>query len=177
MPETFTYDSVGNRKLITSSLAAIPSSGLMNYDANDRTTTDTYDSDGNITASGGIQNTYDYENHLASYGYMTFVYDGDGNRVAKTVGGVTTSYLVDTLNPTGYAQVLDELQGSSVTRSYAWGLQLVSESQPVNSSWTTSYYGFDGAGAIHGRVHEPALNRSNPSSNRKEIEQLIRRRC
>jgi hypothetical protein len=29
------------------------------------------------------------------------VYDGDGNRVAKTVGGVTTQYLVDELNPTG----------------------------------------------------------------------------
>jgi hypothetical protein len=31
--------------------------------------------------------------------------DGDGNRVLETIGGVTTRYLVDTLNPTGYAQV------------------------------------------------------------------------
>ena len=44
---------------------------------------------------------------------------------------VTTSYLVDTLNPTGYAQVLDEVQSGAVTRSYAWGLQLVSETQLV----------------------------------------------
>jgi hypothetical protein len=36
------------------------------------------------------------------------VYDGDGNRVSKTVAGVTTTYLVDTQNPTGYAQVVRE---------------------------------------------------------------------
>jgi len=37
------------------------------------------------------------------------VYDGNGNRVSETVGGTTMKYLVDTLNPTGYPQVLDEL--------------------------------------------------------------------
>jgi hypothetical protein len=47
-------------------------------------------------------------------GAVTIVYDGDGNRVAKTVGGVTTQYLVDDLNPTGYAQVVEE---SSAARS------------------------------------------------------------
>ena len=30
-------------------------------------------------------------------------YDGDGNRAAKTINGVTTRYLVDDLNPTGYS--------------------------------------------------------------------------
>lgn len=35
-------------------------------------------------------------------------YDGDGNRVSETAGGVTTTYLLDTLNPTGYSQVLHE---------------------------------------------------------------------
>lgn len=45
------------------------------------------------------------------------VYDGDGNRVAETAVGVTTKYLVDTLNPTGYSQVLDELVGGSVTKT------------------------------------------------------------
>ena len=48
------------------------------------------------------------------------VYDGDGNRVAKTVSGVTTRYLVDDLNPTGYAQVIDEL----IRRSCAARLHL-----------------------------------------------------
>ncbi|HEV3317825.1 MAG TPA: hypothetical protein VG488_12680 [Candidatus Angelobacter sp.] len=40
------------------------------------------------------------------------VYDGDGNRVSETVAGNTTSYLVADVNPTGYAQVIDEVQGT-----------------------------------------------------------------
>ncbi len=149
----YQYDAVGNRKQITSTLAAIPSAGLLNYDANDRTTTDQYDANGNTVSQGGIADTYDFENHLIQHGYITYVYDGDGNRVAKGFGGVTTNYLVDTLNPTGYAQVLDEVQNSSVVRSYTWGLQLVSESQlvaatPPASPWVTSWYGFDGHGSI-----------------------------
>jgi len=83
--------------------------GLWNYDANDRFTSgDTYDADGNTVSSGGIANTYDFENHLIQKAGVTIVYDGDGNRVSKTVAGVTTTYLVDTLNPTGYAQVVYE---------------------------------------------------------------------
>lgn len=42
----YVYDAVGNRKQMTSTLAARPT-GLWNYDANDRLTTDTYDADGN----------------------------------------------------------------------------------------------------------------------------------
>jgi RHS repeat-associated protein len=150
---SYTYDAVGNRKQITSTLAAIPASGLLNYDANDRTTTDTYDANGNIVSQAGIADSYDFENHLIQHGYIVYVYDGDGNRVAKTIGGVTSSYLVDTLNPTGYTQVLDELQSSSVVRSYTWGLQLVSESQlvaatPPASPWVTNWYGFDGHGSV-----------------------------
>jgi RHS repeat-associated protein len=134
-------------------LAAIPASGLLNYDANDRTATDTYDNNGNIVSQAGIADTYDLENHLVQHGYITYVYDGDGNRVAKTLGGVTTNYLVDTLNPTGYAQVLDELQSKTVTRSYTWGLQLVSDSQLVAATLpanprVTSWYGFDGHGSV-----------------------------
>src|SRR5579864_934474 len=108
------YEAVGNRKQISSTLAPVPA-GLFNYDANDRFTAgDTYDNDGNTVSSGGIANTYDFENHLIQNGGVTIVYDGDGNRVSKTVAGVTTTYLVDTLNPTGYAQVVSEtFSGSS----------------------------------------------------------------
>ena len=148
----YQYDAVGNRKSLSSTLSSL-NSGLWNYDANDRLTgfaAPPYDNEGNITWSAGTQEGYDYENHLVSSGYMTFVYDGDGNRVAKTIGGVTSNYLVDTLNPTGYAQVLDELQGGSVGRSYNWGLQLISESQPnetvhgqraTTASMATARYG------------------------------------
>jgi hypothetical protein len=53
---------------------------------------------------------YDFENHLIQQGGVSIVYDGDGNRVFKTVAGNKTGYLVDDRNPTGYVQVLDEVQ-------------------------------------------------------------------
>src|SRR5207245_10018498 len=46
---------------------------------------------------------------------LRIVYDGDGNRVSETVSGTTTKYLVDTVNPTGLPQVLDETVSGSVT--------------------------------------------------------------
>jgi RHS repeat-associated protein len=151
----YQYDAVGNRNSIASTLPTI-NTWSYSYDANDRITgfaAPLYDNDGNTVSTAGIADSYDFENHLTQHGGMTFVYDGDGNRVAKTVGGVTTAFLVDTLNPTGYAQVLDELQSGAVTRSYTWGLQQVSETQltaaaPPASPWTTSYYGFDGHGSV-----------------------------
>ena len=57
------------------------------------------------------------------------VYDGDGNRVSETMGSTTTKYLVDDKNPTGYSQVMDEIVNGSVTRTYTYGRQLISEKQ------------------------------------------------
>ncbi|MBI2678975.1 MAG: hypothetical protein HYX28_09355 [Candidatus Koribacter versatilis] len=51
-------------------------------------------------------------------GFISIVYDGDGNRVQKTAGGVTTKFLVSEINPTGYVQVVDELVGGLVQRRY-----------------------------------------------------------
>ncbi len=69
--------------------------GLSNYHANDQLARDTYDANGNTTASSGVGYVYDFENHLVQAGGgITIVYDGDGNRVSKTVAGVTTTYLV-----------------------------------------------------------------------------------
>jgi RHS repeat-associated protein len=76
------------------------------------------------------------------------VYDGDGNRVAETAAGITTKYLVDTLNPTGYSQVLDELVSGSVTKTYTYGLQRISENQLSGSTWTPTFYGYDGHGNV-----------------------------
>ena len=58
---------------------------------------------------------------------MSMAYDGDGNRVSETAAGVTTEYLVDTLNPTGLPQVVDEVVNGSVTRTYAYGSQRINE--------------------------------------------------
>jgi RHS repeat-associated protein len=116
--------------------------------ARDRPGSDTYGSDGNTINSFGTANTYDFENHMVTDGYVTLVYDGDGNRVAETAGGVTTNYLVDTQNPTGYAQVVDELQSGTVARTYSFGLERIRETQTLNSVLTTSFYGYDGHGSV-----------------------------
>ena len=77
-------------------------------------------------------------------------YDGDGNRVRKTVSstGVTTYYLVDDRNPSGYVQVVEEWTGSGSTanlsRVYNYGLGLISQAQPAAS---TCYFITDGHGS------------------------------
>ena len=76
------------------------------------------------------------------------VYDGDGNRAAKTMGGVTTRYLVDDLNPTGYAQVVEEVVGGTAQRTYTYGLQRISQSQAISNAWVPSFYGYDGGGMV-----------------------------
>jgi RHS repeat-associated protein len=118
------------------------------YDANDRLSTDTYDNDGNTISSGSTANTYDFENRMLTHGAVSIAYDGDGNRVSETVGGTTTKYLVDTLNPTHLPQVLDEVVNGFVTRTYAYGLQRISENQQISGTWTPSFYGYDGHGNV-----------------------------
>jgi hypothetical protein len=68
--------------------------------------------------------------------------------VSETTGGVTTTYLVDTLNPTGYSQVLCELVNGSVTKTYTYGRQRISENQLSGSTWTPSFYAYDGHGNV-----------------------------
>ena len=142
-------DPVGNRLSDTSSLSGV-TAGSGTFDADDRLSSETYDSDGNTSTTGGKSYAYDSENHLTSRngGSVTLVYDGDGKRVSKTVGGVITRYLVDDLNPTGYAQVVEELVSGSVTRQYSYGSSRIDENQLVNSTWTPSFYGYDGSGSV-----------------------------
>jgi hypothetical protein len=105
-------------------------------------------------------------NHLIQKGGATIVgacpersrRDGDGNRVKKVVAGVTTTYLVDTLNPTGYAQVVFEsFSGSSsgnreLKHSYVYGLELISQTRSYvanfNSATQKIYYVYDGHGSV-----------------------------
>jgi RHS repeat-associated protein len=141
------YDAVGNRLAMTSTLSGVPG-GTFSYDTNDRLTTDTYNANGNTVSSAGIANTYDFENHMLTHGAVTMVYDGDGNRVSETIGGTTTKFLVDSLNPTKLPQVMDETVNGSVTRTYAYGLQRISEDQLVSGSWVPSFYGYDGHGNV-----------------------------
>jgi RHS repeat-associated protein len=79
---------------------------------------------------------------------VALVYDGDGNRIRKTVSGAVTSYLVDDLNPTGYPQVVDELTNGTVSRTYTYGFQRISQEQIISSTWTLSFYVYDGGGNV-----------------------------
>jgi RHS repeat-associated protein len=82
-------------------------------------------------------------------GAVTMIYDAFGNRVAKKVGNVTTTYLVeDDVNPTGLPQVFEESVNGVVQRTYTYGLQRISENQQINGTWTPSFYGYDGMGSI-----------------------------
>ncbi len=146
---SYSLDPVGNRLSQTSSLHNVPTVGF-SYSVDDTLLGETYDGNGNVTATGGKTFSYDSQNELisANGGAVTVEYDGFGNRVSKTVSGVTTKYLVDDLNPTGYPQVFDELTGSAVTRTYTYGLQRISENQVIDNVWTPSFYGYDGFGTV-----------------------------
>jgi len=101
---TWTYDSFGNRKSQSSSSANIPSEAA-NYTSstNQFTTTSaapggvTYDNAGNITYDGVNTYKYDAEDRVCAVfsqvgGFTTYVYDGEGNRVAKgSIGSLSCS--------------------------------------------------------------------------------------
>jgi RHS repeat-associated protein len=146
---SYVLDAVGNRSSRTSTLTALGGQ-TFTYNANDEISGDTFDPNGNTTASGGHTFGYDFENRLISKdgGAVTLQYDCDGNRVAKTVGGVTTRYLVDNHNPTGYLQVLEEVVGGAVQTRYTYGTSLVSQTRDVSTSPATSFYGSDAHGNI-----------------------------
>ena len=152
---TYGLDPVGNRTSASSNIPGLsPVSGTFGAgDPDDELSGETYDQNGNVTGAGGKSFTYDSENHMmtmsATGTSVSMVYDGDGNRVAKTVNGVTTYYLVDDLNPTGYPQVVEELSSAAnVERQYSYGLQRIDEEQVLNGTWTASFYGYDGGGSV-----------------------------
>ena len=35
-----------------------------------------------------------------------------------------------------------------MSRQYTYGLQRISENQPINNTWTASFYGYDGGGSV-----------------------------
>ena len=148
---TYGFDAVGNRTNRTSAVTGI-STQTATYTANDWLASDKYDANGNTTNSGALGYQYDVMGHLTNVnsGQILITYDGDGNRVKKTVNGTTTYYLVEDRNPSGYAQVLEEYQGTSLTRVYNYGLALINQQlYDANSHLLTSisYFGTDGHGS------------------------------
>lgn len=132
---TWTYSSIGNM------LTRNDNNGNATYQYNDanhahavtQTTVNgvskyyCYDANGNMTkrgssnatcTSGGDTLTYDTENRLTSItvsGTTSYVYDGDGNRVKKTVGSTSTYYVGNYY----------EVTNGAVTKYYYFGKQRV----------------------------------------------------
>jgi RHS repeat-associated protein len=139
------YDPVGNRTNRTSSVSGLASQ-TPTYNTNDWLTSDGYDNNGNTTNSASNSYQYDVMNRVTNVNNTIIItYDGDGNRVSKSVSGATTYYLLDDRNPSGYSQVLEEYQITGLNRVYNYGLDLISQRQV--SSGTVSYYGYDGHGS------------------------------
>ena len=174
----FSHDKVGNRLTRISTVTNLDSQNFT-YDANDRLDSDTYDANGNtlgsqISAFAPYEDEYDFENRLVKRTYATgktstLAYDADGNRIQKTILNSQFSmpnsyfYLVDRNNPTGYAQVVEELRDDStgsleVYRTYTYGLDLIAQHQlhheEAPTEWKTSYYLYDGLGTVRALADE-----------------------
>lgn len=136
----YLYDNVGNRLSRSSSVAGIANQ-TQSYDNNDRLLSDGWDPNGNTLTSNGNQHGYDSENRLLSLNASQahYVYDGDGQLVAKTAGGVTTAYLIDSENPTGYTQITEERLSGAPLKSYVYGPQRIS----MRDGAGLHYYGYD----------------------------------
>jgi RHS repeat-associated protein len=157
----YTYDAVGN--LLTQNDSAEGETTYV-YDANDRLQTETlsgavtdysYDNNGNLLSrvSGPTDTasySWDFENRLVGADvtdtsgtqHVTYQYDPDGNRVAQTVGGAVTRFLVDTNRP--LAQVLEEYTaGGAVQTAYVYGLRLILQ----NRGGVQFFYHVDGLGS------------------------------
>jgi RHS repeat-associated protein len=145
----YTYDPVGNRLSRISSLEGVLSATSA-YDANDRLLSDAYDANGNTRSADGKTFVYDFEDRIksANNGAVRITYDGDGNLAAKTVSGVTTRFLVDNLNPTGYSQVVEEIVDGQVQTQYTYGHMIVSQKRRLAGGWVVSFYSTDGHGSV-----------------------------
>jgi RHS repeat-associated protein len=79
----------------------------------------------------------------------TYLYDDDGDRVEETVNGTATYYLIDTNNPTGYDQPIEQ-KGSptaSPSMTYILGDRVLGQASYNGSTVTMTYLLADGHGS------------------------------
>ena len=159
---TYTYDSMGNRLSMATTTGNVSSTVIYTYDAGDRLlsaggTTYTYDNNGNLIGKNEVNGTtlygYDDAGRLTGVSLpggtsIEFAYDGDGNRLSKSVnsGNTTesTDYVWDVNG--GLPQVLTETGGEGTALSL-YGLQRISM---TDSSGEQIYYQYDGLGSVRG---------------------------
>jgi RHS repeat-associated protein len=136
----YNYDNAGNRLSRSSSVTGIANQ-TNTYDNNDRLLSDGWDPNGNTLTSSGNHYVYDSENRLLSLNtsQVYYAYDGDSQLVQKTAGGITTMYLVDSENPTGYTQIAEERVSGALAKTYVYGAQRIS----LRDATGLHHYGYD----------------------------------
>ncbi len=166
----YQLDKVGNRSSRTSSVLPVSTVGNQTYNARDWLAGDTYNANGSTQVGQTVlgeppaTDTYDFEERpiLRTKPDGTTInisYDADGHRIAKNILNASaqpvssTTWLVDTNNLTGYAQVLEERTqiaspASQTTKVYTYGSDLISQAVSLNSQPASlSYFGYDGHGS------------------------------
>ena len=140
--QSYSYDRYGNRAVAAGSFilnAAQTPQSLAAFTANtNRLTNGSYDNAGNLTVDAeGHTYAYDGENRQLSYdggasssGGANYYYDGDGRRVKKVAGVVTTIFVYNVLG-----QLVAEYM----------------ENQPQSQSSGTSYVTVDTLGSTRAR--------------------------
>jgi RHS repeat-associated protein len=162
------------------------------FNANDHLTTAddgngvqalSYDKNGNTTVSqsnvkptqqAGVTDVYSFDNRLirrtrADGMEIDLIYTPDGNRTLKWVkqGGLTLRqhrYLVDSNNPTGYAQVVEEhnplaTAGETLRKVHLYGHDLIASEAHAGSAGAqnTHYYSYDGLGSVRAITNQQGL--------------------
>ncbi len=173
---SYTLDKVGNRlnRTVAGELQPKLPSSTSSFNDRDWLNSDSYDTNGNtltsLLNSVSIPDVYDFEDrlivrHKPDGSTVNHSYDADGILHQKTVlspgllSVSTTSYLTDTQNLTGYAQVLEErtqTAGGTTVKTYAYGADLLSQSTLESSATlpVLRYYVYDGLGSVRGLTDE-----------------------
>ncbi|PSF35821.1 hypothetical protein C7H19_15470 [Aphanothece hegewaldii CCALA 016] len=156
----YTYDASGNRLTRNDSAEGLTTytydnnDRLLNETLNGQVTSYTYDHNGNtLTRTNSISQTvynWDYENRLIEAEISTstgttqnrYQYNSEGIRIAATVNGQETRYLIDANQ--AIAQVIEEYNpNGTVQASYVYGRDLISQTR----NGVTSFYHVDGIGS------------------------------
>lgn len=152
---SLTMDGNGNIAEANNTLPLLPSFGnatkTMTYDAANRLASVdgqsvTHDDAGRLTSIGNDAYAYDGRDLLTTItgpNAAAYTYNGAGHRVAKTVGGTTTRYVID---PTGgdLFSVLAETDGAgTLQRSYIHGYGLLLQ---LSATDVPRYYHYDPTG-------------------------------
>lgn len=132
-------DSYGNRWHQNANSGTCTTPSFSFTGGNNRIDTYSYDSAGNLLNDGFHTYTYDAENRIATVdgGASSYIYDAEGRRFGKTVGGLLTTYLYDRLG----RETLQSNFGPGEV--YAGGLHI--GTYIVNSQHTDTIFYYDHA--------------------------------